>query len=227
LGDIVRDNKTAVSSTISRKSLYGVKWLYGQGHFFDGCKVCKDAADCGELEILAWLVDEARRPWNPSECLESARKSVRPCARTIAWIETRAADYTDVDLARWRALDRPWTDVDGATDEERWHTRCVEAASRGNIGLLTFLDKCTDFERDARACTAASAAGRIDTIGWLRQHGFAWDEGTCAAAAHAGRAQTLARLVLGGCAWNPRECITAALAGGHAHTARRIALCLL
>jgi hypothetical protein len=200
----------AVAKVMARNDLYGVQWLYGQGHAFP-YTLCADAAYQGFLSILVWLVEVARRPWRPALCLAKIDRLSSNHKRLSCWITEAQRAHTRADRARWSiARATAFGDIDGDTDQLRWHARCSEAASRGAIDLLSLLDKCTRFERDSRACTAAAGAGQMDAIVWLRDHGFAWGDVVCAAAAREGHLDTLVRLVDGGCPWDRRQCMSLA-----------------
>ncbi|AJF97722.1 ankyrin repeat protein [Pandoravirus inopinatum] len=99
---------------------------------------------------------------------------------------------------------------------------CACAAAQGHHDVILRL-RLAGCPWDASACTAAAAAGRLDTLKFLRSHDEAlggvpcpWDETTCAAAAASGRIDVIAWLRDGDdpCPWDART-MAAAAARGH------------
>mmetsp|Transcript_37225 Transcript_37225/g.59765 ORF Transcript_37225/g.59765 Transcript_37225/m.59765 type:complete len:466 (+) Transcript_37225:494-1891(+) len=92
----------------------------------------------------------------------------------------------------------------------------VEAASRGNLGVLTWARaEIPPCPWDDETCEAAARKGHLEVLQWLRAEGCPWDAGVCKAAAEGGHLELLkwAREQQPPCPWDADTCANLAARG--------------
>jgi hypothetical protein len=174
--------------------------------------VCEEAAFHGHWEIIKWTQEPENKGiflWKNAcavaalqghfEILKWAYAKLAPLDRVCA-----LASYGGhIEILQW------------AFQRKIPNTECYhQAAESGNTHVLNFLfeNKCP-LIFTTKACYLAAHGGHWETLKWLRDHGFPWDEHTCAFAARKGHFSLLKWAREQNCPWDETTCAYAAEMG--------------
>jgi hypothetical protein len=163
--------------------------LVTHGGYHRSQRVARKAARHGRLQLLAWLVEKGRWPWDAAACLRSAAKGGHS------------------DVVRW------------LHEEHRapWSAACaVSAGKSGNLALVRWmLDRGCGWH-SAMALSAASA-GHLTMVRWLHDHGADVGYAILRAAAANGHINVVDWVVSIGVSCSGREGQLAAIAAHNGH----------
>jgi hypothetical protein len=100
----------------------------------------------------------------------------------------------------------------GYTLNDRVHKH---AAGRGDLEMLGWAhENIPNNQSNTFICFCAAQNGQFETLKWLRERGYKWDERVCSGAADAGHLEMLQWARAAGCPWDEKTC-ESALYNGH------------
>lgn len=170
----IKTTYVSIASSISF-----VEWAINMGCPVK-CKIWLDeVAMKGNLEMMIWLCETHACEWNYCDAAKNA--ALHEHIRLLVWAHENNKYLASVYIYAAYA----------------GHISVIEWALEKNIGV-------GDDDTYDKACVTCAAAegGQIETLEWLRNNGFEWENLTCSGAAKGGHLDVLKWLRSEGCPWN-------------------------
>ncbi|KAG5175135.1 hypothetical protein JKP88DRAFT_339299 [Tribonema minus] len=188
-----------------------VQWLRQRCAILDwGVRLCRAAAQGGQLEVLQWLCGDGGCAWDertPSGAAGGGHLAL------LQWVRANGCPW-DEQTCSEAAFGRhlkvlQWARANGC----RWNgNACGSAAAGGHLAVLQWA-RANGCPWDACTCTNAAGNGHVDVLQWARANGCPWDKWTCTYAAQAGHPAVLQWARANGCPLDGRTASAVAARG--------------
>jgi hypothetical protein len=200
-GHLARDSSApAVEATDgSTDSLETLQWLYEHGVLFDA-SVFEQAAAVFDMEVMTWLRDIVRCPWDSRACVAAAKHVEDSPLEALQWLVEAGCPLSrhvwdaaeSLETRKWlcKLPSRPWDDKLVLWALRKGNKSAAKWALANERNAAEAVRTC--------GCAAAIASEDLAIVTWARTHGGKWSD-ACAQALESASDEMVACCETHGC----------------------------